>query len=620
MCVCRTALFLYIQIFTERLDRESLRAHEWTQYARPGQKQEISKMDQSNDNVSGSEQGYTFIPGDADLYSKTDADDSGGESESQYHQDRGDPGCIIPVYQRAAEPGDGEPQTGAQTYAAPFEPQAASEPQTGAQTYAVPPDRGTVVQHTSEPLYFASNYQAAGVDIPPEDAKFSEVGSETDSMMYTPGIRETDSYRRRARYKGASQKPVRRQRNPGAFIRALCLVVVCALLSGAASFLVIDYKLKDVDFTPVNQVVIGSNSSSADNNQDINVNTPLATTGREMSAQDIYDMACSQVVGITVEVESVIGFFGQQGSMTAVSGSGFIISTDGYILTNYHVIETAYLQDLPINVHMNDETIYEAKIIGFEPTNDIALIKIEATGLKAAAIANSDNIRVGQRVYAVGNPFGELVYTMTEGIVSALDRVVTVENKSINTFQLSAAVNPGNSGCPVYDGNGEVIGIVSAKFMSSSVEGIGFAIPINDAVAIASDLIEHGYIPGRAFMGITAQTVTSGQSDYFGWSVVGAYVKSVTQDSAADKAGLLVGDIITKLGDDDIVSQDSLVATLRKYSAGDTATLTVRRSGEDIELSITFDENLAAGQPQQQVQAQPETSGRDSAPTLRPAP
>ena len=576
-----------------------------------------------NENASGNGQGY-IIP----AYQRAGEQHT---SEPLYsaplEQHTNEPQYNAPTEQNASEPQYGappeqhtsEPQYGAQPeqqhtseplYNAQPEQQSAGQPQ-----YGTPPEQYTSEpqynappeQHTSEPLFFTSNYQAAGADIPHEDARFSEVSSETNSTMYTPGIRESDPYRQRARYADTPQEHRERQRRPGAFFRALCLIVVCAVLSGAVSFGVIEYRLRDVDFTPVNQVVIGgSNSSSADNNKDVSINTPLATTGREMTAQDIYDMACSQVVGITIEVENVSGFFGQQGSMTAVSGSGFIISTDGYILTNYHVIETAYLQDLPIIVHMNDETTYEAKIIGFESTNDVALIKIEATGLKAAAIANSDNIRVGQRVYAVGNPFGELVYTMTEGIVSALDRVVTVENKSINTFQLSAAVNPGNSGCPVYDGNGEVIGIVSAKFMSSSVEGIGFAIPINDAIAIASDLIEHGYIPGRAYMGINVNTVTRGNSEYFGWGVLGAYVTSVSADSAADKAGIIVADIITKLGDDEITTREDLVNTLRKYSAGDTAIVTVRRSGEDIELTITFDENLAAGQPQQQQAQQPQ--------------
>jgi serine protease Do len=290
------------------------------------------------------------------------------------------------------------------------------------------------------------------------------------------------------------------------------------------------------------------------------------------------------------------GFFGSGGSGILGSGSGFIISTSGYILTNYHVIEEAYQRGLPLKVSVHDGTEYDATIIGFEASNDVAVVKIEATGLNAVTFANSDNIRVGQEVYAVGNPLGELPYTMTDGIVSALNRIVTVDNKVINTFQLTAAVNSGNSGGPVYNTNGEVIGIVSAKIMGGSVEGIGFAIPINDAEVIAAELIEHGYLTGRALIGITVQTVTSGHAEYYGW-VEGVYIKTVNEGSAGDKAGLKVGDIITKLGGVDAKSTEALDQAKRKFRAGDTTTITVWRNGDTLELTITFDEDFSAGQP-----------------------
>jgi serine protease Do len=325
-----------------------------------------------------------------------------------------------------------------------------------------------------------------------------------------------------------------------------------------------------------------------------------------MSAEDIYEMACSQVVGIRTEMTGTGtgGFFGAQQGSTVVSGSGFIISSDGYILTNYHVVETAYLRDLPLVVSLHDGTEFDASVIGYEASNDVALLKIEASELSAAVIANSDSIRVGQPVYAVGNPFGDLVYTMTEGIVSALDRIVTVEQKSIDAFQFSAAVNSGNSGGPVYDTNGEVIGIVSAKIMGEYVEGIGFAIPINDAIDIAAELIEHGYITGRPLIGITVSSVNAAQADYFDM-VVGAYVLTVTTGSAAEKAGVRKGDIITALGDAQLDSKESLIFALRKYKAGDTATLTIWRNDEEIKMTVTFDENLVAGQPQRSQDEQP---------------
>jgi len=313
--------------------------------------------------------------------------------------------------------------------------------------------------------------------------------------------------------------------------------------------------------------------------------------------------------------------FGMEGITTAVSsGSGFIISSDGYILTNYHVIETAHMNGLPLKVNLSDGTSYEATVIGYESSNDFAILKIDATGLNPAIIGNSSNIRVGQTVYAVGNPFGDLVYTMTDGIVSALDRTVTVEGKTINTFQFSAAVNSGNSGGPIYDANGEVIGIVTAKLRRSAadgVEGIGFAIPINDAIEIASELIEHGYITGRPLIGITVETVTRANAAYFEW-VVGAYITSISPESAAETAGLTVGDIIVGLGGVEVSSTSDLLLALRRYRAGDTTTITVWRSGDEVVLSITFDENLSAGQPQQ-PQQQPESRlPREPRPTPAP--
>jgi len=431
---------------------------------------------------------------------------------------------------------------------------------------------------------------------------------ETPSNMYTPGIYVDQPVPRKYT---AETEPDHKKREHsgriGGLLRAVCLVIVCAVFSGAATYGVMEYRLSRGDFNTTNQVVLGNPSTS--NPQSAGLTSPVATASTGMSAEDIYDLACVQVVSVDTkmsnDMQSSFGIFGEStiipgstapGTTTVASGSGFIISSDGYILTNYHVVQTSHEHNLPLIVSLNDGTEYNATVIGFDESSDVALIKIDATGLNAAVITNSDNIRAGQRVYAVGNPFGDLNYTMTEGIVSALDRVTTVDGKSINTFQFSAAVNPGNSGGPVYNEYGEIIGIVSVKIMGNSVEGIGFAIPINDAISIASELIEHGYITGRAYMGITAETVSRANADYFSL-VEGAYVKTVSEGSAADKAGLLFGDIITKIGDYEINTRESLVSTLRKFRAGDTTTLTVWRGGKEIELTITFDENLTAGQP-----------------------
>ena len=419
---------------------------------------------------------------------------------------------------------------------------------------------------------------------------------ETTSQMYTPGIYVYDQHsRRRDAGIGTERKT---QGSAGGFsriMRAACLILVCMLLSGAGAYSILEYRLDRGDFNTVNQVILGGSTYDHGNS----MSAPVSTNGIGMSAEDIYVMACTQVVGISTKTGNGGGgmFFGAptSGSAVSVAGSGFIVSSDGYILTNYHVVESSYLYDLPLIVRTNDGTEYEAEVIGYEASNDVALIKIAASGLNPAVIANSDNIKVGQTVYAVGNPLGELIYTMTDGIVSARNREVSVEGKTINTFQFSAAVNSGNSGGPLYDTNGEVIGIVTAKPRTASVEGIGFAIPINDAIVIAAELIEFGYITGRPLIGVTGQTVSSAHAEYWGW-VVGARIMSVSEGSAAEKAGIKVGDIIVGIGETTVDSMDSLRFALRRYRADDTTTLSIWREGEELELTITFDEDLYAGQ------------------------
>lgn len=314
-------------------------------------------------------------------------------------------------------------------------------------------------------------------------------------------------------------------------------------------------------------------------------------TGRVMGADEIYTMAVNACVGIRTDVTST-NIFGQITS-SAISGSGFVISSDGYILTNYHVVETADEQGLDITVAFYDGSTYTAKIIGKEKENDVALIKIDAKNLPSLVLNTTGNLQVGQTVYAIGNPLGELTYSMTSGIVSALDREISVEsNVSINMFQTDAAINNGNSGGPVLNDRGEVIGIASAKYSSSGVEGLGFAIPIEDAMNIVDDLIQYGYVRGKPYFGITVRTITSSVAQYYNW-VEGAYIATVDENSCAADAGLRVGDIITKLNDKDILSSSDLILEKKKYSPGDSVTLTVYRGGEYIEISITLDEEGA---------------------------
>jgi len=450
-------------------------------------------------------------------------------------------------------------------------------------------------QSYNEPVYFNPTQV---------ESDFNRPG-EAPWNMYSPGICVDQPYPR-TRENESGRNGTQREKYNGlvGFLRAMALVIICAFISGAAAYVVMDYRFSRGDFSHTNQVILGS--VIPDRQYDDNTGTPIATATDSMSAQDIYDMARTQVVIISTEMPNSFGFPGAPGTTNPVSGSGFIISSDGYILTNFHVIEHAFRNEFPIHVILNDGLSYEAEVIGFEISSDVALIKVDASGLNPVIFGNSSNIRVGQTVYAIGNPFGDLVYSMTDGIVSALDRVVSVEGKSISTFQFSAAVNHGNSGGPIYNTAGEVIGIVTAKVVRGNVEGIGFAIPINDAIEIASELIEHGYISGRPLIGIVGQTVSPGNAEFYDW-VVGVYIRSVSHDSAAEAAGLAIGDIITTLGDDEIDSMQDLKFALRNYRAGDTTTITVWRNSEFIDLTITFDEDKYAGQPQINPVPEPES-------------
>lgn len=311
-----------------------------------------------------------------------------------------------------------------------------------------------------------------------------------------------------------------------------------------------------------------------------------------LSPEEIYQNACLSTVGVTIPGYAY-NIFGQTGAST-VTGTGIVLSEDGYILTNFHVIEAAYISGAVIQVITHDEGSYEAGVIGVETDSDIAILKIEAEGLTPAVLSNSNSMSVGQTIYAVGNPLGELTYTMTSGIVSALDRNVTTDvNVTVNMFQIDAAVNNGNSGGPVYNVYGHVIGVVTAKYSEYGMEGLGFAIPINDACAIASDLVEKGYVTGKAYLGLTLANVSASVARYYSM-VQGVYVYDVEDGSCAQKAGIHIGDIITAIDGVEVSSRSDLVREVRHYRAGDSAELTIYRGQDYIPVQVQFDEALPA--------------------------
>jgi len=435
--------------------------------------------------------------------------------------------------------------------------------------------------------------------------RYQPVVQNTPVQMYSPGIYANRPQPRSTNTQGNIQKHHAKSTfNAGAVVRAVCLILVCTLCCAAAAYIVMDFRFARGDFAVNNNVILGGRHPNKSHGE--NFVSPLITNPDSISAQDIYDIALTQVVGISTEAPDTLGIFGTPGSMTPISGTGFIISTDGYILTNYHVVEVSHARNTPITIVLSDSSTHIATVVGFEAYSDVAVLKIEATGLNPVIFGDSDALRVGQTVYAVGNPFGDFVYTMTDGIVSALDRIVSVDGRTISAFQFSAAVNSGNSGGPVYNIFGEVVGIVTAKVIRGNVEGIGFAIPINDAVEIATELIEHGYISGRPLLGVTVQNVSAAHADYFNW-VVGVYVRTVNRDSAAEAAGIKVGDIIVAIDSDDVTSLETLRFALRKHKAGNTTSINIWRDGNVIELTITFDEDEYAGRPNRPDAPEPDS-------------
>lgn len=376
----------------------------------------------------------------------------------------------------------------------------------------------------------------------------------------------------------------------GFWTKAICLCMVCALLGGLAGSGITAWIMRDQYAATAESPTDQPDAQSDDDQSGVSVvSTP--TPVDKMSPAEIYSAACEQVVGITTEV-TYSNYFGMTVSQP-VSGSGFFISEDGYVLTNYHVIEYAVEYGSTAKVITHDGTQYDAVVVGSDEDNDIAVLQIEASGLNAAALGNSDGIQVGDEVYAVGNPLGELQFSMTTGSISATDRLISTQDSApaINMFQIDAAVNQGNSGGPVYDTNGSVIGIVTAKYSDEGIEGLGFAIPVNDAVDIATDLITTGYVTGKAKLGVDAQTVSARAAKYYN-TMEGALLRYIEPGSCAETAGLQIGDVIYRFGDLDIYSRDDLQAAIRSYHAGDTVELSVYRSQQHMTIIVTLDEDI----------------------------
>ena len=375
--------------------------------------------------------------------------------------------------------------------------------------------------------------------------------------------------------------------------RVLAAVLVVALVAGGCFITAFSVnsaweKRSSADMAQMNEKIstLEKQISEAAKSSGNSVSGSPVATSDGMTPGQVYAQNVDSVVTISCTIQSRV--YGQV-AKGASSGSGFILTSDGYVVTNYHVVEGA----TAITVITHDGTEYSATVKGTDSNNDVAVLKVEAQELPPVTLGSSDDLVIGDMVVAIGNPLGTLSATQTVGYVSGKNREVTTDNTVINMIQTDAVINPGNSGGPLFNMRGEVVGITTAKYSGTtssgaSIEGIGFAIPIDDVLGIIGDLQNLGYVTG-AYLGVTVQDVDSDSASKYGLPS-GAYVASVVDGGAADRAGVKQKDIITGIGDTKVTSMTSLTRALRNFKAGDTTTLTVVRGGQTLTLTITLDE------------------------------
>ena len=406
-------------------------------------------------------------------------------------------------------------------------------------------------------------------------------------------------------------EPPKRKKRKGA-ARFAALGLCCALIGGVAG---------GGGVLAYNHFAGGSTTIYQGSAPSVAVNLAQVDGQTVLTPEEIYAANLGAVVGVNGSVTTnVFGYTVKN----AVSGSGFVISSNAecsYILTNYHVINDVS----DITVFFADGTSYDATLVGGEQENDIAVLRVEQGNLQTVTLGDSDALNVGQEVYAIGNPLGELTFTFTGGYVSAKDRSVTMSDGTVmNMLQTDTAINNGNSGGPLFNEYGQVIGIVSAKLSSSgssseaTVEGLGFAIPINDVHDMVVSIMEHGYVTGKPNVGIIMSNVPEAAQQY--GVPAGAEVQAILDGSGADKGGLQVGDIITAVNGTEVADTSALQEAVKDNKAGDTVTFSVYRDGNTVEVPVTLDEEnqereaamdelYEQYQEQQQAQQQPQSGG-----------
>ena len=381
--------------------------------------------------------------------------------------------------------------------------------------------------------------------------------------------------------------------------KLVALAVACALIGGVFGT---SGALLYTEFYKEEKPIKSENHSAIleGNRENTVLDIVSIDTGKLMTPAEVYAANVNSTVGITTSVTT--NYWGYQ-TTSAASGSGFILTADGYILTNYHVVKGS--DAITVSLYNGDS--FEAALIGYDESNDIAVLKVEAENLSPVVLGDSENMNVGDSVVAIGNPLGELTFSLTAGTVSAMDREITMSTGgTMNLVQTDCAINSGNSGGALFNLYGEVIGVTNAKYSGSSnggasIDNIGFAIPINRARSIAESIIEKGYI-AKPFIGVSVIDVSKETQSY--GLPQGAAVQSVVEDSPAAAAGLQVNDIITKVGETEITGRSDLARMISETAVGETLKLQVYRKGETLELTVTVGEQIQSALQEEQAQTQ----------------
>lgn len=403
----------------------------------------------------------------------------------------------------------------------------------------------------------------------------------------------------RPRYQTVSaEKPAPKKKRKGGFVKKLLSwVAVAALVIGSCAVTaeIVNDRWED----RVEALEESFDSQLAALQQQVQAMAPASTgnsvsgtvtVGNGMTAAQVYAKNVQSVV--LIEATVTTEFFGQSSSGMS-AGSGFVLTENGYVVTNFHVVEGAS----SVDVVLYDGTSHSASLVGYDQTNDLAVLKVEAEGLSPVELGSSDDLIVGDQVVAIGNPLGELTATLTVGYVSAKERTVNTDGTVITMIQTDAAINSGNSGGPLFNMKGQVVGITTAKYSGASssgasIEGIGFAIPMSDVQEGIRELIDFGYIKS-AYLGVMVQNMDPSVASIYSLPV-GAYVASVEDGYCAQRAGIQAKDIIIAINDETVESINDLTRILRRHEPGEVVTLSVYRGGQVLEIQVTLDERPAS--------------------------